>query len=143
MDKYAKVEDLLKNYKMVKINIKNIEQEIEFAKGNIGLKGISYDGISTSPTNEVKSSVESTVLSIQEEVHFLERNIERLVMQLDKIDRALEGLEEVERTVVIEKYINSKQWWQVASKVCYSERWCKNLRSRAIRKMAVGIYGRN
>ena len=135
------MEDLLKNYKMMKINIKNIEEEIIFVKGDIGLQGISYDGVSTSPTNEIKSSVENTVLSIQEEVHFLERNIERLVVNIEKIDRALEGLEDIERTVVIEKYINAKQWWQVASKVCYSESYSRAIRSRAINKLVKGIYG--
>lgn len=141
MDNYSKVEELLKNYKMMKINIENIEEKIEFTKGDIGLKGIVYDGISTSPTNEIKSSVETTVLSIQEEVHFLTRNIERLTMTIESVDRALEGLEETERNVVIEKYVNAKQWWEVASIVRYSERHCKNIRKRAIDKMIVGIYG--
>ena len=54
---------------MMKVHIENIEEEIKFVKGDIGLQGISYDGISTSPTNEIKSSVENTVLSIQEEIH--------------------------------------------------------------------------
>ncbi|HZJ98539.1 MAG TPA: hypothetical protein VFC79_00945 [Tissierellaceae bacterium] len=141
MDNYSKVEELLKNYKMMKIHIENIEEEIKFVKGDIGLQGISYDGISTSPTNEIKSSVENTVLSIQEEVYFLERNIERLVADIEKIDRALEGLEDIERTVVIEKYVNAKQWWQVASKVCYSESYSRAIRSRAIKKLVKGIYG--
>lgn len=141
MDDYAKVEALLKNYKMMKISIKNIQEEIEFVKGDIGLQGISYDGVSVSPTNQIKSSVEDTVLSIQENVHFLERNIERLEADISKIDRALEGLEERERTVIIEKYINAKQWWQVAGIVRYSERHCKNIRTESIRKMIVGIYG--
>ena len=126
---------------MMKIHIENTHQEIEFIKGDIGLKGISYDGISTSPTNEIKSSVEQSVLSIQEKVHFLERDIERLVVDIEKIDRALEALEEAERTVVIEKYINAKQWWQVASKVCYSESYARAIRRNAINKLVKGIYG--
>ena len=125
----------------MKIHIENTHQEIEFIKGDIGLKGINYDGISTSPTNEIKSSVEQSVLSIQEKVHFLERDIERLVVDIEKIDRALEALEEAERTVVIEKYINAKQWWQVASKVCYSESYARAIRRNAINKLVKGIYG--
>ena len=32
MDNYSKVEELLKNYKMMKIHIENIEEEIKFVK---------------------------------------------------------------------------------------------------------------
>lgn len=132
---------MLKNYKMMKIRIENLTQDIEYIKEDVELKGISYDGISTSPTNEIKSIVENTVLSNVEKVEYLEHNIKREKSKIDKIDRALEGLEDIEKTVVIEKYINAKQWWQVASKVCYSESYARAIRRNAINKLVKGIYG--
>lgn len=126
---------------MMKINIKNLEQEIEYIKDDNDIKGISYDGVSTSPTNEIKSITESTVLGNMEKVEYLEHIIKRHQVNLDKLERALEGLEERERTVLIERYVNAKQWWQVASIVRYSERHCKNIRKDSINKMIVGIYG--
>lgn len=125
----------------MKISIENLEQEITYVKEDTEMKGISYDGISTSPTNEIKSIVESTVLANIEKIEYLEHMIKRHKINIEKLEKALEGLEDVEGTVVVEKYINAKQWWQVAGIVRYSERHCKNIRKRAIDKMIVGIYG--
>ena len=141
MDNYSKVEDLLKNYNMKKINIENLKQEIEYVKEDTEMKGISYDGVSTSPTNEIKSIVESTVLGNMEKVSYLEHLIKRHQVDLDKLDNALEALEDVERTVVVEKYINAKQWWQVAIVVRFSETHARRIRKQAIKKLSIGIYG--
>ena len=127
---------------MVKINIQNTQEEIEYLKSNDGMKGLSYDGISTSPTNEKKSSTEIVALSNTEVIHYLEKNIEKSTLKLESIDRALEGLEEVERKVIVEKYINAKQWWQVSNVVYLGERQCRNIRKAAIDKMIVGIFGK-
>ena len=141
MDKYAKVERLLSNYKMMKIGIINMEQEIEYLKQDDGVKGIGFDSISTSPTNQTSDIVANTVIARSEKIHYLERIIERNKKDIERLDRALEGLEEVERVVVIEKYVNAKQWWQVASEVRYGERHCRRLKTQAINKMKVGIFG--
>lgn len=141
MDKYKKIENLLYNYKMLEISITNMEQEIEYLNQEDGLSGISYDSISTSPTNLCKSSTEGIALSNMEKVHWLEHNILRATRDIEKLDMALEGLEEVEKQIVKDYYINNKQWWQVASVAMYSESWCKKLRTKAIRKLVIGVYG--
>lgn len=141
IDNYARVEELLTNYKMIELSIKNLEQEIEYIKEDTEIKGISYDRISTSPTNEIKSIVESTVLGNIEKTDYLEHIIKRNKIDLEKIDKALEVLEDVERIILIEKYINAKRWWQVGGIVKYGERHCKRIRTDAINKMITGIYG--
>lgn len=57
------------------------------------------------------------------------------------VDRTLEGLTEQECKVVTWKYIEGKQWWQVASEVCYSETHVRRIRKKAIDKLVIGIYG--
>ena len=141
MDKYAKVEKMLSNYKMMKIGIINMEQEIEYLKQDDGVKGIGFDSISTSPTNQTSDIVANTVIARSEKIHYLERIIERNKKDIERLDRALDGLEGIEKTVVVERYINARQWWQVASVAKYSERHCKRIRTEAINKLAVGIFG--
>lgn len=119
-----------------------MQEEIEFIQNDYGIQGISYDGIATSPTHKFSSSVENTALSKSEKIHYLECQIENMQRDIDMVDRTLKGLTQLERDVVTEKYINSKQWWQVGSKVRFSESWCKKIRKRAIDKMVVGVYGR-
>lgn len=143
MNKYEKVEELLKNYKMMKISIENMKQEIEYIKQNEdGISGIDYDGISTSKTHKFTSMVEDTVLSRSEKIHYLERNIAHNKRQIKKVDKAMEGLSDDERTVIIGKYIEGKQWWQVAGMVRYSETHSKRIRRNAINKLIIGIYGK-
>ena len=141
MGKYARVEKLLSNYKMYKISIENLEIEIEYIKEEDGLKGIGFEGISTSPTNVTSDITSDTVLSKMEKIEYLERTIEQNRRKVESIDKALEGLEDTERIVVIERYIEAKQWWQVASKVCYSESYSRTLRRKAVNKMVIGIFG--
>lgn len=126
---------------MLKINVINMEMEIEYLKNNDGMKGLSYDGISTSPTNETKSSTENIALSNMEAVTYLQRMITKATLEIESIDRALEGLESNEKVLLIERYVNNKEWWKVASIVKYSERHCKRIRTDAINKLAVGLYG--
>ena len=141
MNKYKKVEKLLSKYKMLNINIENMKAEIEFLKNEDGQKGLNYDAISTSPTNEFKSATENTALANVEKAFYLERQIQKATLEIESVDRALEGLTHTERIVMVEKYIENKQWWQVASKACYSERHCKRIRMEAINRMIIGMYG--
>jgi len=60
---YKETEYLLYSYKMFKISIENMKEEIEYLESEDGMTGISYDGISTSPTHKFSSITENTVLS--------------------------------------------------------------------------------
>ena len=140
-DNYKKAEYLLYNYKMLKISIENLNKEIELIKNNDGVTGINYDTIPTSSTNVISSITENTALSNTEKVDFLEHNIKRIENKVERIERAMQGLTEVERQIVQSKYIEGKQWYIVAYKVSYSERQCRNIRRTAIEKIALGIFG--
>lgn len=140
---YRRVEKLLYNYKMIKVNIENNELEIEYLKNEDGMKGISYDGISTSPTNEFKSATEDIALSNAEKIHYLQHIINKDKRLIDSIDRSLGGLTEKERKIIEQKYLDGKQWGYVASMLDLSESTAKRYRRNAINKLVVGIYGRN
>ncbi len=141
MNKYKQVEELLKNYTMMQASIENIKDEIEYLKKEDGMTGINYDGISTSPTYRFSSSVEDTALSNSEKIHYLELQIEGIQRQIDRLDRAIKGLNETERIIIRGKYIEGLQWWQVAGQVRYSERHCKRIRTEAIERLIIGMYG--
>lgn len=143
MDKYKKIENLLYNYKMLKISIENLEKDIEFLEEEDGAGSINYDDINVSPTNKFSSVVENTVLSKTEKREYLERTIKRNKIHIENIDKAMEGLTINERLIIEEKYIEGKQWWQVAYKVGYSEGHSKRIRKEAIEKLIIGIYGEN
>ncbi|HHV37868.1 MAG TPA: hypothetical protein GXX70_00035 [Tepidimicrobium sp.] len=141
---YKKVEYLLYNYNMFKIAIDNIESQIDFLEKSKDIRDISaikYDEPAISKTYKFSSIVEDKALGIGEKIHYLERSIGNMQSRVNSIDNAMGGLTEIERTVITEKYIKGKQWWQVSGVVRYSERHCRNIRTDAIKKLAIGIFG--
>lgn len=140
MDNYKRVEKMLYNYKMQVISIINIREEIKLIQEDCGVGAICYDS-QPSNTNKINSIVENVTLSATEKIEYLERTINRLQRQIDKVDRTIEGLTEEEQVIIRERYINGLQWYKVAYKVGYSENHSKKKRKEAIKKMVDGIYG--
>lgn len=138
---YKKTENLLYNYKTFKISILNMKEEIKNLKEEDGVKAIIYNGNTSSPTNKFSSSTEDTAMYITEKIDYLERSIKRMQGNVDSIDKSLNGLTEKERDVIIERYIEGRQWWQVAYNINYSERQCRNFRKTAIIKITISIFG--
>lgn len=140
IDKYAKVEKMLSDYKMMKINIVNMEKEIEYLKDQDGITGISCEG-GGGGSGEFNSVTERTAFFNIQSVEELECKIEKAKLDVDKLDRALDGLTETERAIVVNKYIDGLRWWEVAYSVGYSESHSKAIRKQAISKLVIGVLG--
>ncbi len=141
-DKYYKsVEKLLYNYNMLKINIEILSHQLEELKKEEGMKGINYDDVKISKTNKFHSQTEETAINNIELEKLINKKKEKLQSKLDMLDKLTEGLNKVEREIIRMYYIEGKQWWQIAYEVKYSERHCRRIRSEAICKLAVGLYG--
>lgn len=141
-DKYYKsVEKLLYNYNMLKINIEITDRQLKELEYEDGITGISYDGVKTGKTYKIHSQTEDTAMRNIEAEELLKKRKEKLKNKMDIIDRLLEGLNDIERTIIEMHYVKRKQWWQIAYEVKYSERHCRRIRSEAICKLAVGLYG--
>lgn len=138
---YKEMEYLLYNYRMFEISIQNMQSEIDFLKKEDGTTAISYDGVKTSPTFKFSSITENTALSVSEKIDYLEHSIKRIRSKLESIDRAIDGLTDIEKEIIKGRYINGQQWYVVAYKVKYSERHCKRIRTNAIIKIAIALFG--
>lgn len=141
LNNYKKTERLLENYSALKGYIEMRQKELE---------EIEYGGISaielgekTAPTNKINDPVFEEVVSIDRYRKEMKKEIEKKEKIIKKIDFALGKLDNLQRAVIKLRYLEGKQWWQVGTEVHYSERWCKHLRSEAINKMAIIIYGNN
>ena len=133
---------MLYNYKMLQISIINMKQEIDFIDEETGVGGMDYESL-PSNTNKINSITENIALSNMEKKEYLEMQIERNSRQLEKLDRTIKELSETQREVIIEKYIKGKQWYEVSGIVYKSERHCRQIRTDAINKLVIGIYGEN
>lgn len=141
-DKYYKnIERLLYNYNMLKINIEIADKQLEELKNEDGMNAITYDEEKTSPTFKITSQTEDTAMrNIAAEDLIIKRK-EKLKNKLEIIKMLLDGLNEAERKVIEMYYFENLQWWKVAYEVKYSERHCKRIRTEAIKKLSVGLYG--
>lgn len=138
---YKSTESLLYNYNMLKVSIENMKLEIEETEKNDGTTGIKYDGVQTSPTFKFSSQTEDTSIRNIETIDLLKKRIEITENKIERVDNAIEALNGAEKDVIIKRYLEGKQWYIVAYEVNYNERWCKELRKRAIEKIAIGLYG--
>ncbi|WFD09752.1 hypothetical protein [Tepidibacter hydrothermalis] len=138
---YKKVEWTLYNYKALNESIGDIQLEIEELKIDTdGVRGISYDTERISPTYNITSITEDAAIRKIETIEKLEKQIAKNKITIQKIDRALKSLDEVERKIVEGKYIERLQWWQIEELVKYSGRWCREKRDRSIGKISAKLF---
>ncbi|MGE5627813.1 MAG: RNA polymerase subunit sigma, partial [Solirubrobacterales bacterium] len=128
---------MLYNYRTTKAEIKNIAIEIEELKNDyIGCSSISYEEKSA-PTNQFNSSVENEVQNKEHQIQKLERLKHSKELQIEKIDNALEGLNDNRlKEIVIMKYFDKLQNGKIAHKFDLTEEWICKLRSDAIEKIS-------
>jgi len=138
---YKRLENDLYNYKYLKLSIDNIKQDITDFNRDDGVGGIDFGKIQISKTNAFSSMIENATISNLEKLDFLEHCMNRADSVVNKIDKAVLELEEREHKIITLYYIENQPWFKVAYQVNYNERWCKEIRSRAIRKMCIAIYG--
>lgn len=138
---YKRLENDLYNYKYLKLSIQNIKQDLADYESEDGVSGMQFDKIQISSTNAFSSIVENATISNTEKIDFLEHCMNKAETVINKIDSAMEILEEEEYKIISHYYIDNQQWFKVAYLMHKSERGCRYVRSNAIRKMAIAIYG--
>ena len=138
MNYYKATEKYLYNYRALKANIENIKTQIGELDYN-SVKSASLGHISNG--NRRKSTVESTVINLDERRSELNERKRKLRARIERIDRAIEALNGTEKYIIENWYFKGKQWWQIAHEVKYSERHCRRLKTNAVNKISVGLFG--
>lgn len=139
---YKSIEKILKNYNMLKLNIEIADKQLQRLEEDDGLKGVSYDKEQLSKTYKFISATEDTAIEKIIKKDKIEKDKDKSQEWISIMDRLINELDDVEKEILKMYYMEGMQWWQIAHKVKYSERWCKELRTKAIRKLVVGLYGK-
>lgn len=111
--KYKEIEDLLYNYKVIKVGINNSRLVIE----NLELK----DELEGTDSRNMIKRVESKIV--------LNAN------KLSEINIILEGLTEIEREIINLYYFDGYSWDEVSGKIGYSKRWVSGKRKQILNKI--------
>lgn len=139
---FKKTESILYNYSMLKAEINNLELEIEEIENEYeGLGAISYEERSGA-TNKISDSVANEIIFKEKQTYKLNKTKRSKEILLNKINNALEALNENERKVVHYRYLNGKRtWMQVGEILSMDSNYCCNtLRVNIINKLSQMIF---
>jgi hypothetical protein len=145
-DYFKGAEKYLYNYRSIKANIEIMKiriTEIENTPPD-GMKGIDYGTEKTSETFAFRSATEGEAVARMSEIERLQRKIQAAEYTAMKIEKAVGALPVLERRIVRLRYFSDERltWKQIADIVRYDPDYCrKQVRSRAIQKIAVAIFG--
>lgn len=115
-------------------------RELENIRSNDGLRGVTHS-IAQSQNNSISSKVECIgEKNIEHEQEIL-REFNKLEVEVLRIEKALNELEEIERQVIELKYFKCKNWGYVADAVHYSEIHTKRIGKDAVTKICTSLFG--
>lgn len=127
----------LKKYNAYKAGIENLT-ELSEDICNEGY-GIDYSKDYISPTNSFSSTVENKVIKMDK--LNIDSKIKSMQNVVHSIDKALNSLNDIEKVVIVDKYIKGRYYFQICYDLHISERWAKVKRSDALEKMRTVIFG--
>ena len=146
-DYYRAVDGYLKNFNKFKVAIENLESERQaklfqlsgystpIARYGEGSYGGGSDNLTQPEAMTAKR------LKLAEEAESIMKDIAEIQRIIDKVDKALEGLDHDHRQAVVLSYFERLDWWKIADEMHYSAKWCRNLRDQALQDMALMIFG--
>lgn len=105
-DKFKRVEAMLYNYKNTQAEIKILKKDLEILENDYrGVGSIGYEEKS-GPTNSFNSDVENEVINRVEKIQKLKNKIRLKEIEIEKIDVALDVLNNDELYIINERYFN-------------------------------------
>ncbi len=139
----------LKNYKLFKVSIDNLTNDLNAIKAIIDndsdlVAPIAHygekmpnasDGITQ--TEKAWERRQAMLINAQS----LENNIRELTRIVAKIEKALEGLEEEDANIVREFYMEKFCWEEIGNDHGYSESWVRKRGNKAVANIALMLFG--
>lgn len=119
--------------KWIRQDIKDLESELAAYRETMMLSGISYDSdkVKTSPKDrmpEYAARVEAMLSKIKEKQ-------QEYLKAHDTVRELADSLQGIEKTIIIQRYLECKRYEDIAAGIYMSERQMYNYRSRAVEKL--------
>jgi len=121
----------------LKTRIENLKQEYAEKEAEAEGKGIDYSEDKLSETYKFHSSTESIGIELAQ----IKMKIEMLQNRVDIMERSLKILNDTEIRIITMKYFENEPWYKIAYELKYNESHCRRIRTHAIEKLKVAIFG--
>lgn len=131
---------LLRNYNQIKLNIEILKEEKERADLVVSLPAITYDSVNVQ-TSASNDGIEKDAMRLMHRNKMIDLDIKENEYLLNKIDRAINSLPELDAQIVRLFYIEKNSWNSIVRSMCYSERALRYKRDEAVLSIAVALFG--
>jgi ArpU family phage transcriptional regulator len=132
---YKKTEKWLYNLDALKQRIENLKMyQSELLEAGAG---IDYSKDKIGQTYKFNSATENTA----EKRENIEQEIRDYETRVHMIVNALDILNDTERSIIESRYFNQEPWYNIGYKHKYSERQCKRIRTGAIIRLSMALFG--
>lgn len=139
-DEFKRVEAMLYNYKNTQAEIKILKKDLEILENDYrGVGSIGYEEKS-GPTNTFNSDVENEVIKRAEKIQRLKHKIRLKEIDLEKIDAVLEALNDNDKYLIKEYYMNNNQLKFISSEIGLAESYASAYKSNLINKIVNIIF---
>lgn len=145
-DYVAITRQYLKNYNRLKITIENLHEEIIAQRAMLQSESIAISRYNTetgggaSELNATEAAA-SRRIKIEQQINAMNKDKEEIERLLRKINRALEGLNNADKALVIGYYIDGYSWQQLGRKYNYTEKWARSHGNSAVKELTFMIFG--
>jgi hypothetical protein len=137
---------ILGQYNKMKVAVQNLAEEIEAQTDALQGESVAiarYGNEPTGGTAELTATEAAAARRMRaaadiEEMQERKREIERT---LRAVDRALACLSAEDERLVRGRYIDGYAWWRVAREAGYTEKWARDKGGRALRDVALMVFG--
>lgn len=131
---------MLRAYNGNKVQIEMLQSKIKevSSRTDVGSMAVSYDQPSGGRTNKVSSVVESALVSKEREIERLGNELARVQGLVERVDIALGNMPLMLQQLLRLRYLEGKQWIEVAEAIGYDVYYAKKELKRSAVNMLTG-----
>lgn len=135
-------EEILKEYKYIKLGLKTLREQLELIDEDI----ISLPAVGCSERVQMSlsgSPTEDSALEIIEQKKMIEKKIEENEALIKAVDRGMNNLDLIHRQVIEYTMIDKQNWVYICDKLKYSETQLREKKKEAIKSLSYALFGYN
>lgn len=136
----------LRNYTQLKITLLNLQDEARIKKSQAEAFSTAISRYGDDPTGgycELNQTERGAArrMEMAEGIARIERDIEEIRLLLNKLDRAIGGLDATSRSVVEEYFMERKTWEAIGAAHYYTGKWARERAKKAAAEIAFMMFG--
>ena len=125
--------DILNAPSWIRQDIADLESELEAYRKTMGISGIRYDKVKT--RTSPKDRMPEYVARVEQMLKQIKRKQQEYLRAHDKVKELTDQLQGVEKSVIIQRYLEGKRYEDIAESFPMSEAQMYRYRASAIEKL--------